>query len=457
MTDAYGTLFREVLHPAWESGLRRRPTLGLRAELERTQWLAEEELRVLQGRALERLYRHALANVPYYRRAFQVAGLTASSVRDLDDLAKLPLLSRDAARESLADRSSRLDPLPVIRKMTSGTTGRPLELAYDSGSEHWRAATKLRGYGWAHYQPGDRSLHFWGNVAALHPVAATRRAKVALDHLLRREHFVDCTDRSAEALDRVVRQLAALRPSALLCYSQAGAALARHVVDAGTRFDFELSVICAAERLFPADRAVLERAFGPRVFETYGSREVMLIASECDEHRGLHTSMENLVVELLVREGSSWRPAAPGELGEVVITDLHNFGAPFIRYVTGDLALAMAPGQCACGRGLARIAAVEGRVADTLYDGAGRPVSGLLFNVLFSVMADRVREFQVVQRRDRSIDLLLVPVRELDGETRGRIFGAAAKFLPGVELRVEVVPGVPPDAGGKRRVVRVET
>ena len=82
------------------------------------------------------------------------------------------------------------------------------------------------------------------------------------------------------------------------------------------------------------------------MFETYGCREVMLIATECAAHAGLHLSMETLVVEVVVRERRNGRRAraSPGELGEVVITDLTNLAMPFIRYANGDLGRAGEPG-----------------------------------------------------------------------------------------------------------------
>ena len=310
--------------------------------------------------------------------------------------------------------------------MTSGTSGQPLAFAYDVGSEYFRQATKLRGYGWAGYRPGDRSLHFWGSIGAVHRLRLKAQVKSALDRLMRREHYIDCADRSEEALTRVVHQLRDLRPKVIVCYAQAGAALARHIIETKSRDWKDIAVISAAERLFPADREVMAEAFGPGIFETYGSREVMLIAAECSAHQGLHVSMENLVIEVIVREGNAERPALPGELGEVVVTDLHNYGAPFIRYLNGDLASMLPPGRCACGRALSRLQAVEGRATDTLRDGAGRPVGGMFFVVLFSVLAHKVRAFQVIQRVDRSIDVKLVPgkrVRRLacrDGEAKVR-------------------------------------
>lgn len=455
--DAYGVVFRDVLQPTWERAIRGRPTVSHLRFLTQSQWLSPEELRQIQLESLRALLRHASANVPYYGKLLAKTGLAADDVRCLDDLRKIPLLTRERARQTLTERKSVRPPLPEVRKMTSGTSGSPLEFVYDVGSEHWRNAVRQRGYAWAHFLPGDKVVHYWGRIGSLHHVPLTRRAWMGLDHWLRRETYIDCTDRSHAALDHVASVLDHTRPRALVCYAQAGAALARHLLRTGRAVPAGMSVLSAAERLFPADREVMIQAFGPRVFETYGSREVMLIASECDAHHGLHVSMENLIVELLVRDGTELRPAEPGESGEVVVTDLHNFGAPFVRYVTGDSATLLSRERCECGRGLERLAAVDGRTNDTLRDGEGKPVSGLMFNVLFSVMADRVREFQVIQRRDGSVDLAVVPALGFDGQVLELIRKGSAKFLPGIEVRIGVVAEIPAEPGGKRRVVKVET
>jgi phenylacetate-CoA ligase len=456
MNDLYGLLFQRVLYPTWESALRRRPTLRHLAELERTQWCSADELHAIQSRALGELLDHAYHNVPHTRRQFESRGLARADVKRPEDLRKLPLLTREQASSEFGQRKSTKPPLPDIDKSTSGTTGRPLEFAYDRGSEYWRQATKLRGYGWAGYRPGDRSLHYWGSPPVT-PPPLPKKLKRTLDHAVRRENYVDCTERSEAALARVVQSIRNLKPTVLVCYAQAAAALARHVNATKCRDWADIPVICAAERLFPSDRAVIAEAFGPGVFETYGSREVMLIASECEAHDGLHQSMENLIVELVVRDGERERPAEPGEVGEVAITDLHNYGAPFIRYLTGDLAIMAPSRRCACGRSLQKLTAVEGRAVDTLRDGAGNAVSGLFFNVLFAAMADKVRQFQVVQRRDRAIDLKIVPTSSFDAPLLDALKRHSAKFLPGVELRAELVAELAPDRGGKLRVVVVES
>lgn len=454
MNDLYGEVFRGVIYPAWETRIRRRPTLHHWHRLERSQWSSLDELRSLQLTELGKLLQHAYTHTPYYRKRFQERGLAPEHIRTLEDLRRLPLLTRDEATLCFEERKSCAG-LPLIDKATSGTTGQPLVFAYDRGSEYWRQAIKLRGYGWAGYRPGDRSMHFWGSPV-LQPPPAARRAKASLDHWLKREHYVDCTDRSERRLAEVVGELRRLRPSVLVCYAQAGAALARYINQEGSRDWPDIAVISAAERLFPTDREALTQAFGPGVFETYGNREVMLIAAECDAHQGMHLSDENLIVEVVVR-GEHERPAEPGELGEVVVTDLHNYGVPFIRYLTGDLAIAAAPGSCACGRMLGRLERVEGRTTETLRDGEGRAVSGLFFNVLFAALAHRVRGFQVVQRRDRAIELKLVPRGALDDALLDQLQHHCRQHIPGVELRTHVVPEITADRSGKLRVVTVES
>ena len=452
--DLYGPVFRALLHPLWERGVRRRPTLALWRELDESQWRSIDELLVQQAAALRRLVAHAYEHVPFYRARFERAGVAERELEGPLDLGRLPILTAADLRGTEAERSSTVPPRPTIRKRTSGSTGRPLEFGYDPLSQYWREATRLRGYGWAGFRPGNRSLHFWGSSSTT--LSRARRFKIALDHRFRREHYLDCGRRDERTLARVVDAIRRERPSTIVCYAQAGADLARYVVERALRTWDDIPVICGAEALAPSHRALLERAFGPGIFETYGCREVMLIAAECPAHAGLHLSIENLMVELVVRDERGERPARPGEVGEVVLTDLHNFGMPFIRYANGDLAVAAPPGPCACGRSLPRLERVEGRVTETLRNGAGEPVGGLLFAVILSALPSAVRQFQAVQHQDGSVTLKVVPTEAFEERMGERILEVARRYLTGVSVRIEVASEIPCSPAGKRALVRVE-
>jgi phenylacetate-CoA ligase len=455
LRQAYGELFRRVLQPAWEGRVRHRPTIEYLRRLEETQWLSRDQLEAIQLDSLRKLLRHAWNHVPYYRQQMDEAGLLPEHVRTLDDLRQLPILTREKASDAPEARMSTAAPFPTIKKSTSGSTGKPLVFAYDVDSEAWRQATRMRGYQWAGWRNGKLAMHYWGDPHL--PKSRKQRLKAEVDHLLRRERYVDCGSRSDASLRQVVDIIRREKPECIVCYTQAGADLARHVIAHDLRDWGDIPVICGAERLFANDRAALVAAFGPEVYESYGSRETMLVAMESIPGEGLLVQMENIIAEVIVRDDDGReRPARPGEIGEVVITDLHNFGMPFIRYANGDLAVAGDDKPSACGRAHQKLASIEGRVAETLLDVTGNRVNGLLFNVLFAHMGSAIRNFQAIQHADRSITLKVVPGAAYDPSASRAIEALVNRYLPGTGFSLETVGELPPSASGKRQVVVVE-
>lgn len=453
LRDLYGSLVREVLYPLWEERIRKRPVLSRLSQLRESEGFSLTELEALQARELRALLFHASTNVPHYREVFAHRGLGPDDFSTLSDLRKLPILSRQEARASVETRLAEGGPRATVRKTTGGTTGEPLVIRYDLDSEHWRQAVRLRGFGWAGYRIGDPVLHYWGQATTKN-ANWKQRAKERVDRAIKRETYVDCTLRSEDDLRATVELIRRKSPRCILCYAQAGAHLARFINRTKARTWGPIQVICGAERIFPDDRQALEQAFGEGVFETYGCRETMLIATECVAHRGLHQSMENLIVELVDAEGE---PAAPGQPGRVLLTDLHNFGSPLIRYENGDIAIAMDDAEpCPCGRAHRRLASVEGRSTETLRDASGNAVGGMVFNLLFSPLADEVDQFQAVQHADGSITVKLVTPGAISSRTREHLQSVSRKYLPGVSVDVQRVDEIPLSKTGKRRVVVVE-
>jgi phenylacetate-CoA ligase len=215
------------------------------------------------------------------------------------------------------------------------------------------------------------------------------------------------------------------------------------------------AVITSAESLIPEYRQTIEEAFGCKVFDHYGSREIGAMASECEEHMGFHVSAENVLLEF-VRDGEH---VAPGEHGVILATNLRNYGMPFIRYELGDVGR---PSEdvCTCGRGLPLIESIDGRVSQfvSIYDeetGKVIPVltsnPGIIAKVLNQVP---VVTFRVSQKNLEKITIELVTKPDYSDEhtefVQEFLYDYIGKYI---EIEIKFVESFPPLPSGKRSVV----
>jgi phenylacetate-CoA ligase len=201
------------------------------------------------------------------------------------------------------------------------------------------------------------------------------------------------------------------------------------------------------------NRALVETVFGCPVFNRYGSREVSVIASECESHDGMLTMAEGLFIEV-ARNGE---PARAGETGEILITDLLNYGMPLIRYRIGDMG-SWLEGSDASGRGLPRLNSVEGRVTDFVVGDDGRLVSGVFLATY--VVANRP-SLGAVQLRQVTPAVLVYRIvrgkdfREL--EDLAYLRDATKKYLGrGAIAQFEFVNELPKSPSGKLLFCRSE-
>lgn len=436
----YEQLFRRVLFPAYESGLRRRRTLAHLAAYERDQWLAPEQLRALQWQRLQRLLQHCGQNVPYYRRRWRELGVTAADIRSLDDYARLPVLTKPEIRAHVEEFKADGWHGRLLYKATGGSTGEPLRFGYTRESNDRRTAVMWRGYGWAGARMGRRTLFLWGGaVGEPHPL---KQFKERLYHaafgrrMLNSFHMTDANlGQYADAID-------AYRPEVIVGYVGPLVRLAQWLLDTGRRVARPVSVLGAAEALHGFQRELIERAFGCPAYNTYGCREVMLIASECEHRHGLHVNADHLAVEL---------HGAQTGAGEVLLTDLSNYGMPLLRYANGDMATAGVD-ACPCGRGLPLLSRVDGRVLDAIRTPEGHLLPGEFFPHMLKDVPG-LKRFQLVQRQLDRLELSLVCGEAFDEASLAYIRREVAKVVgEHVGLDCRIVDDIPLTPSGKLRV-----
>jgi phenylacetate-CoA ligase len=384
----YGTLYRHLLLPLFDGPWKGRRTLQYWHAAQQSQWWPRAQLETQQLSSLRKLLRHAADTCPYYQEAWAALGLNPDSVDSLVDFHTWPLITREIIREQRLRMRTRTPKL-LLTKGTGGSSGEPLhfDLCHDSNDR--RTAMMYRGYGWAGAAPGSKQLFIWGSHVG--KVSAWKRWKSALHQRLDRQLVLSCFEFTPEKMEAHWQSLRRYRPEVIVAYTNPLYEFARFLQSHNYRPYVGRSIIVGAEKLHGFQRDLIEDVFQVPVFETYGSREVMLIGAECEHHCGLHVSMENLLVEILDDDG---RPTPAGQEGNVVITDLYNYGMPFIRYVNGDRAVA-ASAPCPCGRGLKLLQKVTGRRLDMLTTPDGRKIPGEFFPHLIKEFP-AVRRFQVV-------------------------------------------------------------
>ena len=246
----------------------------------------------------------------------------------------------------------------------------------------------------------------------------------------------------------VVREIADWKPVLMDGYAEALDFLAHYLKTKGNVDVRPRALMSSAQTLPETSRKLIEEAFGCKVFDKYGSREFSGIAYECEAHTGHHIVGEGYIVEIL-RDGE---PARPGEVGEVVVTDLNNFCLPFIRYRIGDLAVAMDPDfECPCGRGLPLLGSIEGRVQSIIQGTDGRYVPGTFFAHYLKEFDHAIQRFQVVQEREGAMTFRVVKGGRYSDDALQEILATFREYLGSdMQIDVEFVENIDMVRTGKR-------
>ena len=403
------------------------PLRGLGEHLAESEHWSRERMRSSQLRQLRVLAAHAVRHVPHYRERLGLDVDSASRL-DWDDWAALPTL----ARATVQQQGERLlaETYPPAHGVvqwhhTTGSTGMPLRIAGTEFLQTVYAALTLRDHRWhardasgrlAIVRAGAREGDFdtWGApVAGICETGPTRVLDVR------------------RSLDDQLARLREFDPHYLLTYASNAHALARHAAASGVELASLRQIRVFGELPRPDLAPICGEVFGALVSDVYSAEETGPIASQCAEQGSYHVHAEALLLEVLDDAG---RECALGEMGRVVVTPLHNFAMPLLRYELGDYAVRGA--ACACGRTLAVLARIAGRRRNMLRlpDGSTHWPS---FPATVWLPFPAIRRVQLAQTALDAIEVRFEASRDLDDAERERLTAALAERL-GWPLRFEL-------------------
>ncbi|MDX9724371.1 MAG: hypothetical protein RBU37_26720 [Myxococcota bacterium] len=394
-----GFQYKQLAFFAKQNVFRRRAIRTYRALLENEK-LGVEALRELNWAKRRRLLIHAYQTAPFYRRRLQAAGIHPSEVLGEADWERLPVLTRSDLVSSPNDiLSSDAARRRLVVATTGGSTGVPVKVYYDP--DYPRETLAWRMLSWWGLSPADDGAYCW---RMLRTSPSARLLNAAMWWPTRHLRF-DASSMSSEGIRAFLSLYNTVRPPLLQGYTGAIAHLAEFVEQTGLAVVAPKAIWVTSSPLALGQRGLIERAFSGPVYDQYGSAEMPYIAAQCRQKHHLHVFSDAVHLECVDEAGA----ACPiGEEGRVLVTDLENYAFPLIRYENGDRA-ALQPVGCGCGSPLPRMSAVLGRVTDNLLLPDGSVITGAFVTTLFDDYTEVIASFQVVQRKDQSIIIRVVP------------------------------------------------
>lgn len=370
------------------------PMLGMLYQFESTQWLPPEQLRRMQLGQAAQLCAHARRQSRFWRERL------ASAARWRD----IPILGRadiQRAGEELHCANYPKSHGPIRKISTSGSTGQSVVVHTNALTDFFYNVISLREHMWHKYDfsgsfmvsrmfdkpvPEGMTLPNWGDPHR----QFFKTGPCALINIV-------------SDIEYQARRILEFNPHYLLTYPSNLKGLLEYFKANSARPANLRAIKTIGELLWPEIRQLCAEVLGARIHDTYSSQEVGYIAIQCPDTGNYHIQAENVLVEILDDDN---RPCQPGQSGRVIITALHNFSTPIIRYELGDMAMVAPP--CSCGRGLPAIEMIMGRQCNLLTSPDGKlKYFPILNGKLFCTMAD-VRQYQVIQTSLTELQVRLV-------------------------------------------------
>ena len=397
------------------------------SELESTQYFDESKIRDWQNEKLNLLVHHAYENVPYYNRIFKKFGISPNDIRYVEDLRRLPILTKEDVRKNSRDLIAKnINKFFLHKVFTSGTSGKPLKLYRDLYSINFENAIISRQRNWVGIDFNDRIAVFKDNPIVPFYIkrppfwrysVSEKRLFFSIDHLSRKN------------TSYYVRALQDFRPVAIEGEPSSLYIISKFIKNQGIPLHLPSikAIFTSSEMLLTKHRELIEEVFGVHIYDFYGSVERVAAIGMCEEGN-YHSFPEYGITEFLPLDGEA------GKM-EIIGTSLHNYAMPLLRYRTEDI-VQLSRSDCKCGRKFKVIRNIEGRLADYFVCQDGRFIGGF-----YSVLAciENIIESQIIQEDLDRMRIRFVPTKDFSKKDEKKIMDNVRKYIGSeVELILEV-------------------
>ena len=444
----YAQFLQRILMPFYEAIKGKNLLQNINEYQHHLTW-TPEQLKAHQWRELKKLLEHAFNNTSFYPELWAKAGIhSIDDIQSMADFEKLPLVTKD-------DISKHYQALVAanysnnIKKATGGSTGQPFRFELNTDSNTRREAIMWRGYGWLGAGLGQKTLYLWG--ADIGQPTKLKALKNNLYHTFYNRKMLNSFAMNANNMHVYVDDINNYRPKALVSYVNPLYELSKYIIDKKLSVFSPNSILTGAEPLHDFQREVIEKAFNCEVYNTFGCREFMLMSAECKAQKNLHINIDHLVVETIDDNGTVVTDIS----GNLVVTDLYNYGMPLIRYLNGDRAT-LVESPCSCNNPLPIMKSIDGRKLDIIKTPSGKKIPGELFPHLFKEF-ESITRFQVKQSKMSELNIAMIVSKALTKEELQKIKGEINKYAENeLTLHLNFVDDIALTVSGKHRVTICE-
>jgi phenylacetate-CoA ligase len=421
--------------------LRGEKVFSLLGEVSAFHKLPYEKMVEVQWAKINTLLDYANDNSRYYGKLLRNHLSKDHHCDYRSQFSEIPFLTKNILRDNVQTILS-TQPLKTSPRKTSGSTGIPLWLVKDRNATAYMDALMYEVYGWHGISIGDRQGRFWGMPLD----RKTKRKWQIKDKLFNRKRI-----NSFELTEIVCRKyyhiLETFHPKYFYGYPSAICEFIKITEAAGlnpANLNIKV-VITTGEILYENQRKIIENGLQAQVANEYGNTENGIIAFECTKGK-MHLMNHNLLIEIINPE--TGHPVPDGEPGEIVLTELHSYALPFIRYRTGDVAT-LSQSECECGLQSPTVENIQGRVSDFAVSPDGRKISGPIVNY---TMTKGIERFRVIQKAINHILVIIeshTPIQQ--NQLDEIIFKWKALLGQTVRVEIQIVDKLPLDKSGKLR------
>lgn len=404
----------------------------------RCQWKSKSELREIQNKRLRSLVQYVYNNNRFYHDFYKKNNVNINSIRNVEDLIRLPIISKEAVQKNfssiLNELRNKIKKEYVTRK-TSGSTGKPLKVYFNPREWDYSEAVYLRSLLSTGYLPTEKLI-------VSYPYDSIQKKWFTKLGLMRKE--IVSTDKPISTLIETIDRN---RNTSVYGFPSMFRLLINEIYNSSINLKIK-RFISTGELLSKKLEKEISEHFTCPIYNHYGTMEFNRIAWECQKKEGLHMDIDSLVVEFIKNN----QQVNENEQGIIVLTNLHNYSFPLIRYEQGDTG-SFSRDLCSCGRGLPLMKTIVGRNNDFIKIDENKYFSPVHVDVLLSKI-EGIHQFRLIQKSLGDFDIYIIKKEDYDKDIiKDSIEKELTELFGSIKIKFYFVNKIEREKGGKLRSI----